>query len=172
MILSGKAIEQEIIKGSITISPYNPEQLGVNSYNLRLHNEMLQYSDHKLDMSKNNPTDRFILPERGLLLYPGTVYLGRTIEHTETHNFIPMLEGRSSIGRLGMFIHVTAGFGDIGFKGFWTLEIAVIQPLLIYPSIEIAQIYYHTVSKEHKEYCSPKYQDNTDIQASKLYTEF
>jgi len=172
MILSGKIIEREILNGNICITPYNSKQLGANSYNLRLHHEMLVYTNYRLSMAKNNPTDIFVLPERGLMLYPGTLYLGRTVEHTETHNFIPMLEGRSSVGRLGMFIHVTAGFGDIGFKGYWTLEIMVIQPLHIYPGIEIAQIYYHTVSEEHEEYHSLKYQDNKGVQASKLYTEF
>jgi deoxycytidine triphosphate deaminase len=58
---------------------------------------------------------------------------------------VPMLEGRSSTGRLGLFIHVTAGFGDIGFAGFWTLEIFCVQPVKIYPDVEICQIYYHDI---------------------------
>ncbi len=83
-----------------------------------------------------------------------------------------MLEGRSSIGRLGMFIHVTAGFGDVGFSGFWTLEIFVIQPLRIYPGVEICQIYYHSIDGEYDYYKSGKYQNNSEIQPSLLFKDF
>jgi dCTP deaminase len=105
-------------------------------------------------------------------LNPGRLYLGRTVEYTETHNAVPMLEGRSSVGRLGLFIHVTAGFGDVGFKGYWTLEIFCVQPIVIYPEVEICQIYYHEVSPDHSEYSSGKYQGNKEIQASMLYKDF
>ena len=83
-----------------------------------------------------------------------------------------MLEGRSSIGRLGLFVHVTAGFGDVGFKGFWTLEIFCIQPVKIYPSVEICQVYYHTIEGEIKNYSSQKYQNNRGIQSSLLFKDF
>ena len=83
-----------------------------------------------------------------------------------------MLEGRSSVGRLGLFVHVTAGFGDVGFKGFWTLEIFCIQPVKIYPSVEICQVYYHTLEGEIKNYSSQKYQNNRGIQSSLLFKDF
>lgn len=98
--------------------------------------------------------------------------MGRTLEFTETHNLVPMLEGRSSIGRLGMLVHVTAGFGDVGFKGFWTLEISVIQPLIVYPGVEVCQIFYHTLEGPITEYTSGKYQANQGIQPSMLYKDF
>ena len=72
-------------------------------------------------MRRENTSFSITIPEDGLLLEPQKLYLGRTIEYTATEGYVPMLEGRSSIGRLGLFVHVTAGFGDIGFKGFWTL---------------------------------------------------
>ena len=84
-------------------------------------------------MKLPNKTKKIIIPEEGLILEPGKLYLGRTVEYTKTDKFVPMLEGRSSIGRLGLFIHVTAGFGDIGFSGFWTLEIHCIQPVKYTP---------------------------------------
>lgn len=92
---------------------------------------------------RHRRTRRLTIPPEGMVLKPGKLYLGRTVERTRTDKFIPMLEGRSSVGRLGMGIHVTAGFGDIGFDGPWTLEITVTEPLRIYPLVEIAQIYYH-----------------------------
>jgi dCTP deaminase len=83
-----------------------------------------------------------------------------------------MLEGRSSIGRLGLFVHVTAGFGDVGFSGFWTLEIFCVQPIRIYAGVEICQIYYHSIEGEYELYKSGKYQNNTGIQPSLLYKDF
>ncbi len=171
MILSGKEIEKEL-GHTIFISPFNEKQLNPNSYNLCLHNELLEYTTSPLDMRKSNPTKRIIIPEEGLLLEPNKLYLGRTKEFTRTEKYVPMLEGRSSIGRLGMFIHVTAGFGDVGFSGYWTLEIFVIQPLIIYPNVEICQIYYHSLQGEHTPYVSGKYQNNEGIQPSLLYKDF
>ena len=100
------------------------------------------------------------------------LYLGRTLEYTKTEQFVPMLEGRSSVGRLGLFIHVTAGFGDVGFAGYWTLEMFCIHPIVIYPNVEICQIYYHTIQGEYQKYDSGKYQNNTGVQPSMLYKDF
>ncbi len=171
MILSGREIEKNVGK-HIWIDPFNPEQLNPNSYNLRLHNELLVYEDSVLDMKKRNKAKKIVIPPEGLMLEPGKLYLGRTMEYTKTDGVVPMLEGRSSIGRLGLFIHVTAGFGDIGFSGYWTLEIFCVQPIIIYPNIEICQIYYHSILGEYDKYSSGKYQDNTDIQPSLLFKDF
>ena len=171
MILSGLEIKKRIGK-DIHIDPFSEEQLNPNSYNLKLHNELLVYTDSVLDMKKPNQTNRLTIPEEGLELKTNTLYLGRTVEYTETHKLVPMLEGRSSIGRLGLFIHVTAGFGDVGFRGYWTLEIFCVQPIRIYPDVEICQIYYHSVDGETREYTGGKYQNNHGIQPSMLYKDF
>lgn len=171
MILSGKEIKNNLGK-NIFIEPFNEEQLNPNSYNLRLHNELLVYNQKELDMKKENSVERILIPEEGLLLETGKLYLGRTVEHTQTESFVPMLEGRSSIGRLGLFIHVTAGFGDIGFKGFWTLEMFCIQPIRIYSNVEICQIFYHTIEGDYNKYSSGKYQNNSGIQPSLLFKDF
>ena len=171
MILSGKEIQNRLGK-DIQIEPFDPRLLNPNSYNLRLHNELLVYEKEELDMKKPNPVKQIEIPEEGLLLETNKLYLGRTMEYTRTSNLVPMLEGRSSIGRLGLFIHVTAGFGDVGFAGFWTLEIFCVQPIRIYPGVEICQIYYHAIEGEYEEYQSGKYQNNTGIQPSLLYQDF
>ncbi|MCB0301868.1 MAG: dCTP deaminase, partial [Calditrichaeota bacterium] len=119
MILSGKDIHSRLGK-EIKIEPFSESQLNPNSYNLRLHNELLVYNETELDMRKKNEATLISIPEDGLLLETHKLYLGRTIEYTETDGLVPMLEGRSSVGRLGLFVHVTAGFGDVGFCGFWT----------------------------------------------------
>lgn len=171
MILSGKEIEKRLGQ-DIVIEPYAPSRLNPNSYNLRLHNELLVYDEPYLDMKKPNKYQPLIIPEEGLLLETNKLYLGRTMEYTETRNLVPMLEGRSSIGRLGLFIHVTAGFGDVGFCGFWTLEIFCVQPIKIYPEVEICQVYYHTIQGEYDLYVSNKYQNNQGVQPSLLYKDF
>ncbi len=171
MILSGSEIRKNLGKG-IEITPFNENQLGPNSYNLRLADELLVYKDFPLDMKKKNEVEHIKIPETGFLMEPYKLYLGRTVEHTKTDNFIPMLEGRSSIGRLGIFIHVTAGFGDVGFSGYWTLELFCIHPVIIYPNVEICQIYYHSMLGEGKKYNSKKYQDNKGVQPSLLYLDF
>ena len=171
MILSGLEIEKHIGKG-IIIDEFCKSRLNPNSYNLRLHNELVVYEDKQLDMRKNHSTKTITIPEDGLLLSPGVLYLGRTVEYTKTDKFVPMLEGRSSVGRLGLYIHVTAGFGDIGFEGYWTLEIQCVQPIIIYPFVEVCQIYYHTTSDDYIPYKVGKYQGNKGIQPSMLYKDF
>ena len=88
------------------------------------------------------------------------------------HDELLVYEGRSSVGRLGLFIHVTAGFGDVGFAGYWTLEIFCVQPIRIYAGVEICQIYYHDIKGDYDRYQSGKYQNNTGIQPSLLYQDF
>ena len=157
MIISGLEIKNMLNK-EIFIEPFDDSRLNPNSYNLRLHNELLVYDSHVLDMKVKNETKTISIPPEGLVLEPGIVYLGRTVEYTKTLNHVPMLEGRSSIGRLGIYIHVTAGFGDVGFSGYWTLE--------------ICQIFYHTILGDCSKMYKSKYQNNEGIQASKMYEEF
>ncbi|MGM0444402.1 MAG: dCTP deaminase [Fibrobacterota bacterium] len=171
MILSGLEIEKRL-GTDIKLNPYSRKQLNPNSYNLRLHDEMLVYCNRTLDMKEPNPVDTIRIPEKGMILEPEKLYLGRTVEYTETENLVPMLEGRSSIGRLGLFVHVTAGFGDVGFKGFWTLEIFCVQPVRIYPGVEVCQVYFHTIEGSHERYEGGKYQDNSGIQPSLLFRDF
>lgn len=171
MILSGTEIHEQLGE-TIFIEPFDEKCLNPNSYNLTLHNELVMYDCSYLDLKLDNPYKTLTIPEEGLMLYPNTLYLGRTKEKTLTKEFVPMLEGRSSLGRLGLSIHVTAGFGDIGFDGYWTLEMHCIHPIVIYPWIEVCQIYYHTILGRHKLYSSGKYQHNNKIQTSKMYEEF
>lgn len=171
MILSGKQIRSKLGE-EIRIDPFNENQLNPNSYNLRLHNELVVYENLTLDMKQENAYKTIVIPTEGIVLEPNKLYLGRTKEYTETDRFVPMLEGRSSVGRLGLFVHVTAGFGDVGFRGYWTLEIHCIQPIRIYADVEICQIYYHSIEGDYDRYISGKYQNNKGIQPSLLYKDF
>lgn len=170
MILSGKEILSKL-GDKILIEPFDPANLNPNSYNLSLHDELMVYEEAVLDMKRKNRVSRITIPPEGLVLEANQLYLGRTIEYTQSHGYVPMIEGRSSVGRLGMCVHVTAGVGDVGFCGHWTLEMFALHPIRIYPGVPICQIYYHTVSADHVAYVSNKYQHNSDIQPSLMYKE-
>lgn len=168
-MLTGPQIQKEVEDGRIYISDFTPERLNPNSYNLRLAREFIQYDDAVLDMKSNNPWRiRTVSDEEGILLHPNKLYLGRTVEYTSTPHHIPRIDGRSSIGRLGIFVHVTAGFGDIGFCGRWTLELVVAQPIRIYPYTEICQISYHQPIGEIKLY-NGRYQNSAHVEPSKFW---
>ncbi len=170
MMLTGKEIKKKLGQ-EIKIEPFCDDQLNPNSYNLRLHNELLVYKDDVLDTMKKNETQTIIIPEEGYVLKPGELYLARTCEYTETQNHVPMLLGRSSVGRLGITVHITSGFGDIGFCGYWTLQLTCVKPVRIYPNMKICQIFYHTVQGDYDKYESNKYQGSDKIMASQLYKE-
>lgn len=169
-MLSGLKINEEVNLGNIVINPFNLGQLNPNSYNLRLGNKLYVYKDLILDCRKQHNIEEIEIPSSGYILTRGKIYLGYTFEWTETPKHIPFLEGRSSLGRLGLDIHATAGFGDIGFRGHWTLELSVKQPLRIYPLMQICQIGYHNIEGPYESY-SGKYQDSKSVLASQLFKE-
>ncbi len=148
MILSDARILEEMEKGRIVIEPFRREQLGSNSYDVCLGKYLAVYRDRVLDARLHNQIEEIVIPESGYVLQPNTLYLGVTQEYTETHSHVPFLEGKSSVGRLGIHIHATAGKGDVGFCNTWTLEITVAQPVRIYEGMPIGQLIYFEVSGE------------------------
>lgn len=170
MILTGNEIKRNI-GTNIKITPYDEAQVNPNSYNLRLHNEIAVYENEILDPKVENKIQTIVIPEEGYVLEPGKLYLARTVEYTETYNYVPILFGRSSMGRLGLGIHVTAGFGDVGFCGYWTLQLTCLQKVKIYPNMKICQIVYFTVQGDAENYDSDKYQNSGKIMASQIYKE-
>ncbi len=171
MILTGSEIARQL-GNNIQIEPFDPERLNPNSYNLSLHDELLVYEEIVLDMQRPNRFRRYTIPPEGFVLNPNQLYLARTVERTETHNLVPMIEGRSSVGRLGLFVHCTNSFGDVGFSGYWTLEMFAVQPVRVYAGVPICQISYHEISGEVTEHRNDNYQHNEDIQPSLLFKEF
>ncbi|MGZ5243975.1 MAG: dCTP deaminase [Bacteroidia bacterium] len=165
MILSDKKILEEIEKGTILIEPFRRDCLGSNSYDVHLGKHLACYINRVLDAREHNKIEEFKIPEEGYVLEPGTLYLGVTEEYTETHAHVPFLEGKSSAGRLGIFIHATAGKGDVGYCNTWTLEIMVIQPIRIYAGMPIGQLIYHSLDGEieimYKDKRNAKYNGRT-----------
>lgn len=148
MILSDSAIRKRIETGKIVIEPFHPECLGSNSYDVHLGKNLAVYRESILDARVHNEVDHFEIPPEGFVLQPGRIYLGATEEYTETHDTVPFLEGKSSVGRLGIDIHATAGKGDVGFSNHWTLEISVTQPVRVYAGMPVGQIIYFVVEGE------------------------
>jgi len=148
MILSDALILRAIERGEIIIEPFDPACLGTNSYDVHLSPYLATYRDSVLDARLPNAIDHFEIPEEGLVLQPGRLYLGATLEYTETHTTVPFLEGKSSVGRLGIDIHATAGKGDVGFCNTWTLEISCTQPVRIYAGMPIGQLIYFQIAGE------------------------
>lgn len=182
--VSRSAAKQQLadwqVQPLVKLDPFTTKQLNPNSYNLRLAPDLLIYDagphrgtprEKPLDAKKDNPTHEVGLTDKGRILYPGQLYLGRTVEYTESWNCVPSIDGRSSLGRLGVSIHITAGFGDVGFMGNWTLEITVIHPVILYPDMEVCQISYQTVSEKHENY-QGKYLGDRKPRASAMHKEF
>jgi dCTP deaminase len=145
MILSDTKILECIEKGEIVITPFDISNMGGNSYDVHLSKYFAQYIDSEIDAKKHNEIKQFEIPDEGYVLQPGQLYLASTLEYTESHKHVPFLEGKSSTGRLGIDIHATAGKGDVGFCGYWTLEISTSIPVRIYPGMPIGQLIYYIV---------------------------
>ena len=178
--LTGKESLRQMELGHIEIDPFDKSRINPNSYNVRLAPELKVYRPNStsyitgekyvvLDAHEKNETNDLIIPKSGLILMPNTLYLGRTIERTYTDKYVPMIDGRSSTGRLGMLIHATAGFGDVGFNGTWTLEIFVIHPLRIFPYDEIGQISFETLEGDASYQYNGRYNNQKDVTASRFY---
>lgn len=171
MILSDTRILEEVEKGSIIISPYDRSKLGSNSYDVHLGKTLAIYKDSVLDAKKHNEVVHFEIPEEGYVLQPNQLYLGVTFEYTETHAHVPFLEGKSSTGRLGIDIHATAGKGDIGFCGHWTLEISCKIPVRIYAGMPIGQLIYFplegdvSISYDKKQNAKYSYQPDHPVES-------
>ena len=148
MILTDQQILESMEKGLIKVEPFRKESLGTNSYDVHLGSTLAVYKDSVLDAKKHNLIETFQIPEDGYVLTPDNFYLGVTLEYTETLAHVPFLEGKSSVGRLGIDIHATAGKGDVGFCNYWTLEISVKKPVRIYSGMPIGQIIYFETSGE------------------------
>lgn len=174
--LSGLEIIEQIKKKAIRIDPFNVDHMGPNSYDLTLGSKLLVYEEDVLDMRKENAHREVEIPPEGLVLEPRQLYLGVTREIAGSQFFVPCIEGRSSVARLGLAVHITAGFGDVGFCSCWTLEMIAVKPVRIYAGVRICQIYFDTVEGQivpyAGKYCRYGEQDDGVPVASRMYEDF
>lgn len=175
-VLVDRDIIEAMVRGDIVIRPFNRDNLGTNSYDVRLASTLRVYDKPVLDLRVPCSTTDVEIPASGLVLEPGKLYLASTMEYTESRAYVPMLNGRSSLGRYGLSIHVTAGTGDRGFRGVWTMELFVVQKLRVYPGIPVGQLLWFTTTSEplipYDAKPSAKYNNVSKLpQASKLHEE-
>lgn len=167
MILTDAEILKNIEKGLITLKPFRRECLGSNSYDVHLGKTLALYKNEVLDAKAHNQIETFEITSEGYVLMPDQFYLGVTEEYTETLAHVPFLEGKSSVGRLGIDIHATAGKGDVGFCNYWTLEISVKKPVRVYAGMPIGQVIYFSIEGEvltpYNKKSNAKYNDTKAI---------
>ncbi len=171
--LTGPEISKQRDEGGLVLEPFDPRRLGPNSYDLTLGKWLYIYDEVTLDMKKE-PRGHYVeMKDEGFVLEPGELYLGVTNERAGSKEFVPGIEGRSSIGRLGLHVHITAGFGDLGFENHWTLELWSIKPLRIYPGVPVCQVYFEPVLGSRGALYQGKYHvDEPKPVPSRLWQDF
>jgi len=171
MILTGTEIAKQVQKNKITISPFCKKNVNPNSYNVELGDYLKVYEDSVLDSKKELKTTTIPIPNEGLVLQPNKIYLGYTKEVIGSNHFVPTLTGRSSTGRLGLFVQITADLVDIGFKGNLTFQLHAVQPLRIYKGMKIGQIMFWKTKGKIKLY-NGKYQNSVGPRESQVWRDF
>ena len=154
MILTGAAIHAAVRRGEITVAPFNQQNLNPNSYNYHLGESLLVHGRKGWHRSR--------IDDAGLILKPGQVYLASTLERIGSDRFVTLLLGRSSLGRLGLFLNITADLGHIGSCSHWTLELTVVQPLRIYPRMTVGQVsFWRTAEADATHYRGRYHRDHS-----------
>jgi dCTP deaminase len=171
MILTGNEIQSEVENGRIWITPFDPNNVQPNSYDFHLGSTLIRYTVDVLDSRQDNPYERFEIDDRGFVIEPDRLYLGHTFETMGSNTYVPIIRGRSSVARLGLFIHITADLIDIGSRNQWTLQLHAVQPLRIYPGMLIGQVTFWCVQGKISLYTG-KYQGSTGPWPSKSHLDF
>lgn len=171
MILTGEEILREYHSDRIDIRPFDPNQINPNSYDFRLGGVLKTYVDYILDTRRPNEVITTEIPETGLVLTPGRIYLGHTLEIMGSDHYVPIIRGKSSTARLGLFVHVTADIIDIGSHNQWTLQLYPVQPLRIYPGMLVGQVTFWKTVGEVTLY-SGKYQGSMGPVESLVHLDF
>jgi dCTP deaminase len=163
-VLLASEIKKAVEKGEIKIYPYNEAQVEPNGYGVTLGSKLLVPNISKYDMqiwdcAKEITYDKIEIQEDGFWLLPNVLYLAVTNERTYTPHHVPQMQGKSSLGRMGMDIHICAGAGEIGFDGYWTLEIRVMYPTRIYPNMPIGSLWFFETKGDEVgyEHFNPSY---------------
>ena len=171
MILTGSEILKNVQEKKIEIDPFDEKMVNPNSYNFTLGNRLMVYNNYVLDAKKENDVREIIIPESGITLAPGYIYLGHTREIIGSDYFVPIIRGRSSIGRLGLFTNITADLIDIGSINQLTLQLNAVQPVTVYPGMQIGQVTFWTTLGKIEKY-KGKYNGARGPVASRMYMDF
>lgn len=166
MILTGPEITREHERGEITLVPFDPDSINPNSYNYHLGLELITFAPGEVS-PQGNPGELISIPPEGYILWPGQLYLGSTMERIGSRRYAVSLIGRSTIGRLGLWLQITADLGHVGCNHNWTLEMKVTQPLRVFAGMPIGQVSFWTCLGELPQY-QGLYRGDTAPMPSKL----
>ena len=186
MVLSDRTIRRELDEGRIIVRPIDPDDIQPASIDLHLDSRFLVFSNSRqpyIDVRAplDNLTEEVeIRGDEQFMLHPGEFVLGSTLEHIELpDDLVARLEGKSSLGRIGLLIHSTAGFVDPGWRGRLTLELSNVArlPIALYQGMKIGQISFLRLSEPAERlYGSPelgsKYQGQSGPTASRFHQDF
>ncbi len=170
MILTGPEIQRQVLFGRIQIDPFRPEQLNPNSYNFHLGRTLKWYRESVLDPTRPNEVTTVEMEDQGIVLSPDRIYLGHTEEVMGSDYYVPIIRARSSVARLGLFVHVTADLIDIGSHNQWTLQLHAVQPIRIVPGLEVGQVTFWMVEGDIVLY-DGKYQGSRGPQESLIHSD-
>lgn len=171
MILTSKEIEKEVNQGKIKISPFQSSNLSTNSYDVSMGNQLLKYTAPYLDPHKENAYEMIDIPDEGYYMNAGDFLLSSTQEKIGSDFFVPIIHGRSSTARMGLFIHVTADLFDIGYYGNSTLQLYATAPIILHPFMKIAQVSFWMPEGDITLY-SGKYQHSASPTPSRIHKDF
>lgn len=171
MILTGDEILKQVKTGAIKIAPFVAENINPNSYNYHLGDTLLEITDTVIDPMARTKHKKIKLTSSGFTLLPGKLYLGSTMEQIGSDHYVTSLIGRSSVGRLGLFLQITADLGQLGAKHHWTLELTVVQPVRVYPGMKIGQVSFWAISGEKEHNYRGKYRHHSKPHPSKFHKE-
>ncbi|MFF3697259.1 dCTP deaminase [Streptomyces sp. NPDC002221] len=171
MILTGPEITSRVERGDIRIDPFDTSRIQPNSYDFRLGDRIGWYTSDILDCARDNPFTQQTIPTDGFELQPHRIYLASTRERIGSDTCVPIIRARSSIARLGLFVHVTADLIDLGSHGQLTLQLHAVQPVIIYPRLLIGQVTFWETTGDRVLYAG-KYQHSHGPQPSKAHLDF
>lgn len=171
MILTGAEIEKQVRSGTIIINPFRDEALNPNSYDLRLGDELLVYESDVLDVARRNNTRTVLIPDSGMRLRAGKLYLGSSAETVGSDHYVPVLHGKSGTARAGLFVHVTANLIDLGSVGRLTFQLAPVLDVVVRPGWPLAQVSFWQPVGDRLLY-QGKYAGSTGPRASESFRDW
>ena len=172
MILTYQKILESVNNGKIYISPFDEEMLNSNSYDYRIDRKLLEIDDVPVDPKRQTSYHEIEFNDDGYVLSPNKTYLANTYEEIGSKEFVPLLIGKSSLGRLGLFFQITADLGNLGPAHRWTLELKAVQPVRIYPMMRIGQVSFWETSGDKGMLYDGKYNKFSSAKSSEIYKEF
>jgi len=171
LILSGNSTREAVRLGDIVISPFTESQLGPNSYDFKLGDRCKVYKEIHLDARARNETKDIVVPKAGVIIRPDRVYLFNTQETLGSEKYVPIIRGRSSVGRLGLFINITADLIDVGSINQWTLQLHAVVPVRVFPGMLIGQVTFWMIDGDVSLYRG-KYANLESPASSLSYVDF